>query len=71
LKTSQINITLSAYSYQRGLQCYRNAIEARFRAIFELELSGDLDKSALGWLGAHVTQKYFADYLIDAMEALS
>lgn len=48
---------------------YRNAIEARFRAIFELELSGDLAKSALGWLGAHATQKYVADYLINAMKA--
>jgi hypothetical protein len=32
-------------------------------------LSGDLAKSALGWLGAHATQKYVADYLIDAMRA--
>jgi Patatin-like phospholipase len=48
---------------------YRDAIETRFRKIFELELSGDLAKSALGWLGAHATQKYVADYLIDAMRA--
>jgi hypothetical protein len=48
---------------------YRDAIEARFRAIFELELSGDLAKAALGWLGAHATQKYVADALISAIKA--
>jgi hypothetical protein len=47
---------------------YRDAIEARFRAIFQLELSGDLIKSAFGWLGAHTTEKYVADYLINAMK---
>jgi predicted N-acyltransferase len=44
-------------------------IEARFRAIFELELSGDLAKAVLGWLGAHATQRYVADTLISAMNA--
>ena len=48
---------------------YRDAIETRFRTIFELELSGDLTKAALGWLGAHATQKYVADALISAMNA--
>jgi hypothetical protein len=48
---------------------YRDAIEARFRAIFELELSGDFAKAILGWLGAHATQKYVADYLTGVMNA--
>jgi hypothetical protein len=48
---------------------YRDAIEARFRAIFELELSGDFAKAALGWIGAHATQRYVADVLINAMKA--
>lgn len=46
---------------------YRSAIEARFRAIFELELSGDLLKNSLGFLGAHALQRYVAEYLITAM----
>ncbi len=48
---------------------YRDAIEARFRAIFELELSGSLVRSVLSWVGAHATQKPAADYLIGAMRA--
>ena len=48
---------------------YRNAIEARFRAIFELELSGSVLRSVLSWVGAHVTQKQAADYVIGAMQA--
>jgi hypothetical protein len=48
---------------------FRGAIEARFRAIFQLELSGDIGKSALAWIGAQVTQKQAADYIINAMNA--
>jgi hypothetical protein len=48
---------------------YRNSIEARFRAIFELELSGSLLRSVLSWLGARATQKQAADYVIGAMNA--
>ena len=48
---------------------YRDAIEARFRAIFELELSGSLVRSILSWVGAHATQKPAADYLIGVMQA--
>jgi hypothetical protein len=47
---------------------YRSAIEARFRAVLELELSGDVLKSAIGFLGAHTTQKYVADYVVQAMK---
>jgi hypothetical protein len=50
-------------------ESYRDQIEARFRAVFELELSGDLVKAALGWFGAHATEKYVANYLIDAMKS--
>jgi hypothetical protein len=48
---------------------YRDAIEARFRAIFELELSGSLLRSVLSWVGAHATQRQAADYMIGAMQA--
>ena len=34
---------------------YRNAIEARFRAIFELELSGGFIKSILSWVACLLT----------------
>jgi hypothetical protein len=47
---------------------YRDAIEARFRAIFELELSGSFIKSILSWVGAHATQRQAADYVISAMK---
>jgi hypothetical protein len=47
---------------------YRNPIEARFRAIFELELSGSLTRSVLSWVGAHATQKHAADYVIKSMQ---
>ena len=50
-------------------QTFRGPIEARFRAIFQAELSGDLGKSALAWIGAQVTQKQAADYIINAMNA--
>ena len=48
---------------------YRDGIEARFRAIFELELSGSVLRSILSWVGAHATQKQAADYVIGAMQA--
>jgi hypothetical protein len=48
---------------------YRDAIEKRFRAIFELELSGSLVRSVLSWVGAHATQGQAADYVIGAMRA--
>jgi hypothetical protein len=48
---------------------YRDGIEARFRAIFELELSGSVLRSVLSWVGAHTTQKEAADYVIGAMQA--
>jgi Patatin-like phospholipase len=47
---------------------YRDAIEARFRAIFELELSGRLVRSVLAWVGAHATQRRAADFVIGAMD---
>lgn len=47
---------------------YRNAIEQRYRAILELELSGNPLKTVLGRLGAFTTQKYLADYVINAMQ---
>ncbi|MBV9250548.1 MAG: hypothetical protein JO227_15030, partial [Acetobacteraceae bacterium] len=50
-------------------ETYRNAIEARFRAIFELELSGSVLRSILSWVGAHATQKQAADYVINAMRS--
>lgn len=46
---------------------FRAAIEKRFRAIFRAELSGDIGKSALAWIGAQATEKQVADYIIDAM----
>jgi hypothetical protein len=48
---------------------YRSGIEARFRAIFELELSGSVLRSVLSWVGARATQKQAADRVIDAMRA--
>jgi hypothetical protein len=48
---------------------YRDGIEDRFRAIFELELSGSVLRSILSWVGAHTTQKQAADYVIEAMQA--
>ncbi len=48
---------------------YRNGIEARFSAIFELELSSDFMQAALGWVAAHATQRHVADYAIGAMKA--
>jgi hypothetical protein len=48
---------------------YRKGIEDRFRAIFELELSGSLLRSTLSWVGAHATEKQAADYVIGAMRA--
>lgn len=48
---------------------YRKGIEDRFRAIFELELSGSLLRSILSWVGAHATEKQAADYVIGAMRA--
>jgi Patatin-like phospholipase len=48
---------------------YRKGIEARFRAIFELELSGSPLRSILSWVGARVTQEQAADYVINAMRA--
>jgi hypothetical protein len=48
---------------------YRDAIEKRFRAIFELELSGSLVRSVLSWVGARATQAQAADYVIGAMRA--
>lgn len=50
-------------------EIYRDTIEARFRAIFETELSGGPLKSALGFIGAHTTQKYVADYVINGMKS--
>ena len=50
-------------------EVYRTAIEARFRAILELELSGSIGKNILGWVGAHATQKDLADHVIAAMNA--
>ena len=47
----------------------RDPIEARFRAVFQQELSGNVMQSALGWLGAHTTQRYVADYAINAMKS--
>jgi hypothetical protein len=46
---------------------YRDALEERFRAIFELELSGSLIRSVLSWVGAHATQSQAADYVIGVM----
>ena len=49
-------------------ESYRNRIEARFRAIFENEVSGTLFRSALGWIGAHATQAQAADFIIGLMK---
>ena len=46
----------------------RDPIEARFRAVFQQELSGNVMQAALGWLGARTTQRYVADYVINAMK---
>jgi Patatin-like phospholipase len=50
-------------------ETFRGTIEARFRAVFQAEFSGDIGKSALAWIGAQVTQKQAADYIISAMNA--
>jgi patatin-like phospholipase len=47
---------------------YRDAIDRRFRAIFETELSGGPIRSVLAWLAAHATQRSVADYVLDMMK---
>jgi hypothetical protein len=47
---------------------YRDAIDRRFRAIFETELSGGPIRSVLGWLAAHATQRSVADYILGLMK---
>jgi hypothetical protein len=51
------------------LEQYRDGIEKRFRAIFELELSGSRLRSALSWVGARMMQGQAADHVIDTMQA--
>jgi hypothetical protein len=46
---------------------YRKAVEARFRAIFQLELSGNPLKATIAWAGALITEGQAADYVINAM----
>jgi hypothetical protein len=47
---------------------YREAIERRFRAIFETELSGGPLRSVLGWIAAHAAQASVADYVLGMMK---
>jgi len=47
---------------------YRDAIDRRFRTIFETELSGGPIRSVLAWLAAHATQRSVADYVLDMMK---
>jgi hypothetical protein len=57
-------------------ETFRDAIETRFRTIFRLALSGLIGKSTPAWiggigtqLGARLTQKEAAEYIINAMNA--
>ncbi|MBN9561404.1 MAG: patatin-like phospholipase family protein [Alphaproteobacteria bacterium] len=47
----------------------RGPIEARFRAVFAKELSGDPIKAVLGITGGYLMQRTVADYVIDTMKA--
>jgi len=49
-------------------ESYRDAIEERFRAIFEVETEGIIGGAVARWIGAHLTQKEAADYVITAMK---
>jgi len=46
---------------------FRAGIEARYRGIFELEVSGGPGMAAIGWAGARLTEGHVADYVIKAM----
>ena len=48
---------------------FRGAIEARFRAIVQLELAGGIVKTVIGWLGAHFGETQASDYIINAMKS--
>jgi hypothetical protein len=50
-------------------EIYRTAIKARFRAIAEVETSGQSIRSILGWLGAQSFQFSAADFVIGLMKA--
>jgi len=47
---------------------YRDAIDARFRAIFETEISGGIWREILGFIAAHAAQGSFTDYAIGQMK---
>ena len=46
---------------------YRDGIDARYRRLLEIELSGTVGKSLIGRLGAWTTQQYASEYFITAM----
>jgi Patatin-like phospholipase len=50
-------------------EVYRTAIKARFRAIADVETSGQKLRSILGWLGAESFQYPVADFVIGLMKA--
>ncbi len=50
-------------------ESYRETIEKRFRSIVQTEIAGDPGKAALAWVGAKLTEKDAADYIIGAMNA--
>jgi Patatin-like phospholipase len=47
---------------------FRGTIEARFRTIFQRELSGPFLRSILAWVGAHATEGQAADFVIKSMQ---
>jgi hypothetical protein len=50
-------------------ETFRKAIEARFTAILQAELTGNLLLAVLGWFGARLGRRDAAGYVIDAMNA--
>ncbi len=48
---------------------YRSAIERRFRAVSETELSGGALRMILGWLAAHAAQGSVTDYVIGLIKS--
>jgi hypothetical protein len=68
--TGEAALDESAESWPKGRldpERFRDQIEARFRKLFELEVSGSPFRSAVGIIGAHLTQRQAADFVIGAM----
>jgi hypothetical protein len=68
--TGEVAVDESAEAWPKGKlnpEKFRDQIEARFRKLFELEVSGSPFRSAVGIIGAHLTQRQAGDFVIGAM----